>query len=230
LSRRNSQEEKNMSLHSKLLIGALTLIPAVGLAGDKMQPGTGGSPTTGTGSSGSMGTGTTGTGATGTTATGTTAAVGSPAEILAKVNHINQMEIDAGKLAEQNADSKKVKQYGSKLVKDHTKAQQDVKTYATKNNISLTASEPMAHAEKQKHAATMDQLKTLKGPAFDTQFLTAMVSGHEEAIQLVQAAADQNKTNDLGKLLNKILPQLKEHRDEAAKLQASAGGKTSGMR
>jgi putative membrane protein len=164
-------------------------------------------------------------------ATGTAGQTGDSA-LLAKLHHVNQMEIDLGKLAQENGQSKQVKQYGQKLVKDHTKASKDLETYATKNNLQLQtlAMDPSVDMEKQKHNQSVEQLRGLKGAEFDAQFLSMMVQGHQDAVSTVQTAAETQQNPELKKMLNKLLPQLKQHRQEAEKLQASVGAKPAGSR
>lgn len=59
-------------------------------------------------------------------------------QLINKLHHVNQMEIEVGNLAQTHAKSAKVKQFGETLVKDHTKADKDVMDFAKNNNIVLS--------------------------------------------------------------------------------------------
>src|SRR3954462_11063589 len=59
-------------------------------------------------------------------------------QVLIKLEHANQMEIDAGGLTEARAQSTKVKQYGDQLVKDHEQADDMVRDYADKKGADLS--------------------------------------------------------------------------------------------
>src|SRR5207253_8782930 len=60
-------------------------------------------------------------------------------QVLRKLHHVNQEEIQAGQLAQQKGTTRDVKDYGATLVRDHTKGDQDVKTMASKMNVDLEA-------------------------------------------------------------------------------------------
>ena len=57
--------------------------------------------------------------------------------LVMKIHKINQMEIQAGQLAQRNSSSAKVKQYGQQLVRDHQAADQKVTTLAQSLGVTL---------------------------------------------------------------------------------------------
>src|SRR4051812_15227539 len=70
------------------------------------------------------------------------------AEVLPKLHQSNQREIEMGKMAEKNGQSKQVKAYGKALVDDHTAADKKVKALAKQEKIDLPAqAEPAAHEQ-----------------------------------------------------------------------------------
>jgi putative membrane protein len=229
-----------MSIRSHLMAAAMFVTPlAFAAQPSTTQPGTGGS--TGTGStptgttgSGSMGTGSQTGGTMGTPGSTTQAQpnTNDPAQVAAKLHHVNQMEIDLGRLAEKNAQSKQVKTYAQKMVKDHTQAQTELTQLAKKSNISLdtAGSSPSASADMQKHQQLTQELTSLKGAEFDTRYMTEMTTGHQEAISFVESAALSLHGQEMGKWLTKMLPKLKQHQQEAQKIQQGLGGKAAGSR
>src|SRR5689334_20843231 len=56
------------------------------------------------------------------------------------------MEVDLGQLAQQRGQSQDVKDFGSRMVADHTKANDELKMLAQQKNINLPAKS--AHEEK----------------------------------------------------------------------------------
>ena len=58
--------------------------------------------------------------------------------LVMKIHKINQMEIQAGQLAQRNGSSAKVKQYGQQLVRDHQAADQKITTLAQSLGVTLT--------------------------------------------------------------------------------------------
>lgn len=57
--------------------------------------------------------------------------------LVMKIHRINQMEIRAGRLAQKNGSSAKVKQYGQQLVRDHQAADQKLTTLAQRMGVTL---------------------------------------------------------------------------------------------
>lgn len=139
---------------------------------------------------------------------------------LAHLQHVNQMEISMGKLAATNGTAK-VKAYGKLLVRDHTRSDKDVTALVEKDQVTLPEDQPRDDEEAriEKDAMdTMDRLKTLKGQAFDSEFLTAMRDGHErELVRIDQAIAGAKDAKVLA-LLKKTKPVLQRHADKAKAL------------
>ena len=52
------------------------------------------------------------------------------------------MEVAMGKLAEQNGQSEDVKSFGKRMVTDHSKANDELKSIATQKNVKLPSKEP----------------------------------------------------------------------------------------
>ena len=186
----------------------------------------------GTTMGGTAGTATTGTtagsgamGASGAPAMTADLAAASDAEVLAYIHQVNQSEIDAGKMAKANGQSKKVKDYGDRLVKEHTKADKQLNDFAKKEKVTLAESTTLP-AGVQGELATakeeMQRLSTLKGAEFDTAFLAAQASMHDKVAQKLSAVHDTKKDSKLGKLVGQLLPSMKQHGEAATKLQTSA--------
>ena len=57
--------------------------------------------------------------------------------LVMKIHKINQMEIQAGQLAQRNGSSAKVKQYGQQLVRDHQAADKKITTLAQSLGVNL---------------------------------------------------------------------------------------------
>ena len=143
---------------------------------------------------------------------------------LAHFHHVNQMEISMGKLAAANGTTK-VKAYGKMLLRDHTKGDRDLMALAKRDQIDVPADQPRDDEEariEKDTMATMDRLKTLKGKAFDSEFLAAMREGHErELVRMDQSIAIAKDTKVLA-LFKKTKPVLQRHADKAKALLGTA--------
>jgi predicted outer membrane protein len=150
-------------------------------------------------------------------------------QTLAKLHLINQHEIDAGNLAKERGQSDQVKNYGETLVTDHQQLDSNVTSFAERNEITLPgAQEGKAQLDKmqQKHQAMAERLKSLSGAQFDRAFVTAMVQGHQQAIQQVRTALNQAQDEQFKNLLTDTLPVLQKHLQLAQQLQGQTAGRT----
>ena len=111
-------------------------------------------------------------------------------------------EVKLGKLALQQAKSDQVKQFGQRMVDDHTKANDKLKAIAEKKNIDLPQSPP---DEAQK---AYDDLQKKSGQEFDQAFMDTMVKDHHKAIDLFQQEAKSGKDADLQGFAKATLPTL----------------------
>jgi len=139
---------------------------------------------------------------------------------LAHFHHVNQVEISMGKLAAANGTTK-VKAYGKMLLRDHTRGDRDVMALARRDQIDLPADQPRddedARIEKD-GMATMDRLKTLKGKAFDSEFLAAMRAGHERELVRMDQSIAVATDRKVRALFKKTRPVLQRHADKATAL------------
>lgn len=83
-------------------------------------------------------------------------------------------EVQLGQLASQKASSAEVKDFGQKMVDDHTKLNDQMKPVAAQLGIA----EPTSLSAK--HQALMTKLQGLSGAEFDKAYMTAMVADHKE--------------------------------------------------
>ena len=138
-------------------------------------------------------------------------------QFLARLAHDNQSEIDMGKMAKDQASSPRVKKFAEQIVRDHEQADKMVKDYTKKKNIDLNGSSS-GMAMKDEDKAEMKRLKDLKGAEFDREFVHQMVGDHEKTVKDVTAARTQFKDPELTKLLDQLLPKLKQHLTTARSL------------
>jgi putative membrane protein len=126
------------------------------------------------------------------------------------------MEVAKGKLAAQKGSHEGVKQLGQRMVDDHTKANDELKSIANGKNITLPG-EP-----KPPMQAALAKLEKLDGAAFDRAYVDDQVRDHEKTIALFEREAKGGKDAELKAFAEKTLPTLKEHltmvRDVKSKL------------
>jgi putative membrane protein len=145
------------------------------------------------------------------------------AQIAAIVVTANQVDIDAGKLAQSKSANAEVKAFGKQMVTDHTgvnKAATDlVKRLKVKPEDNATA-----QALKKGGQENVAKLKTLKGAAFDKAYVDHEVDYHQQVIDAIDKTLIPSAQNaDLKALLVKVRPAFIAHLDHAKHLQSSLG-------
>ncbi len=124
------------------------------------------------------------------------------------------MEVQLGELAQKNGSSEAIKNYGSMLVKDHSKANDELKSIAAAKNISVPAG---LSSDQTSHIQDMSA-KT--GKDFDKAYIDMMVEDHDKAIELFEKQSNDNSDAELQAFAKKTLPALQQHLAEAKKLQS----------
>lgn len=135
-----------------------------------------------------------------------------PAELLSRIHTTNMQEIEVGKLAVEKGTSDRVREFGERLVKDHTKADAEVQDLAKQLNVTLREPVARSAAEKdsmKKHKELGSKLRAMSASRFDDEFLTAMAEGHAEAVRMLSEARTEVARVDT--FVQRLLPTLREH-------------------
>lgn len=141
------------------------------------------------------------------------------AQIASIVVTANQVDIDAGKLAEQKG-SDAVKKFGKQMVTDHTGVNKQAMELATKLMVKPEAN-ATSTSLKEGGDANVAHLKMLKGKAFDKAYIDHEVAYHEQVL----AALDKTlipgaKNEELKALLVKVRPAFVGHLEHAKMMQS----------
>ena len=126
-------------------------------------------------------------------------------------------EVQLGQLAVKNGENPKVKEFGQKMVDDHTKANDELKSIAAQKNIQLPTT------VMPKDQALMDKLSKMSGASFDKAYMSAMTKDHQKDMSEFEQESNSGQDSDLKGFAAKTLPVLKSHMD-MAKDTASAVG------
>jgi putative membrane protein len=114
-------------------------------------------------------------------------------------------EVQLGKMAVQRAVNAEVKQFGQRMVDDHTKANTELLALAQTKNIAVPKE---LDAE---HKAMVDKLTTVQGPDFDREYIMGQVEDHEKAVLLFTTEMNKGQDAEFKAFAAKTLPTLKEH-------------------
>jgi putative membrane protein len=130
-------------------------------------------------------------------------------------------EVEMGKLATQKASDDRVKQFGQKMVDDHSKANEELKSVASAQKIDIPTS------LDSKHQATIDRLSKLSGTAFDRAYVREMVKDHNEDVKEFQKESQSGQDSAVRGFASKTLPTLQEHQKMILDINKSTGTKAT---
>lgn len=131
------------------------------------------------------------------------------ADFAVKAANGGMMEVQLGEYASKNATDKSVKGFGAMMVKDHSKANDELKGIATSKNIALPAAVGQDMTDK------MNDLMKKTGKDFDKAYMNAMVDDHKDDISEFQKEADNSKDSTMKNFAAKTLPTLQKHLNDA---------------
>ena len=141
------------------------------------------------------------------------------AQIAAIVVTANQVDIDAGKLAESKGKNKDVKAFGKMMVTDHTGVNKSAKDLVTKLHVK-PEDNPTAQSLKKGGQENIAHLKTLKGDAFDTAYIDHEIAYHQQVLDAMDKTLIPSAQNaELKALLVKVRPAFVAHLEHAKHVQ-----------
>jgi len=126
-------------------------------------------------------------------------------QFMIKAAQGGQGEVALGALAQQQASSAGVKQFGQRMVTDHSKANAALMRVAAQEGVAL----PDAPGPEEQ--ATKARLSHLSGPAFDKAYVSDMVEDHVKDIADFTKEASTGKDPATKAFAAKTLPTLKMH-------------------
>lgn len=122
------------------------------------------------------------------------------------------MEVEAGRLAAQKGASEDVRQFGRRMVDDHTKANGELMKLASGKGIRLPTALGPKH---QQHAS---KLSALSGERFDREYVKMMIRDHKKTGDLFQREAARGADADLKAFAARTLPVVREHQRLAQRI------------
>ncbi len=125
-------------------------------------------------------------------------------------------EIETSRLALINGASASVKSYAQKMIDAHTGSTAKLKTLTAGMNPALTPNATL-NAQQQ---ATLDQLKSLNGKAFDEAYIAAQTAGHQQTLDALKGYATTGDTPALKNFASDLIPTVTAHLNMAKGLKA----------
>ena len=130
-------------------------------------------------------------------------------------------EVELGKLATQKASSNDVKQFGQRMVDDHSKANDQLKSIAQQENVQVPS------ALKGKEKRTYDRLSKLSGTQFDRAYMRLMVQDHRKDVNEFRRESTSAKNDQVKQFAESTLPTLQDHLKQAEQTAQTVGATTA---
>ena len=140
-------------------------------------------------------------------------------EIAAIVVTANQIDIDAGKLAQSKSTNAQVKELGRLMVTDHRAMNEQVHQAAQQANVVSRAGDE-AEDIGDDGREMMEELRGKRGAEFDREYMDEMVDSHEEALEMLdRAARDTARAAPIREAVTQSRQKVQQHLDQARRLQ-----------
>jgi predicted outer membrane protein len=134
----------------------------------------------------------------------------------------NLAEIESGKMAAQKAQNSEVKSFAQKMVQDHTKMLEDLKSLAKSKGVALPTNAPA------KEMAQSKLLERKSGAEFDKDYMEHMVKDHEKDVKESENIAAKAKDPQFKSAVQQANAKIREHLQLAQRVAQNAGaGSTS---
>ena len=135
----------------------------------------------------------------------------------------NQVDIDAGKLAERQGSSAEVKAFGKQMVTDHSGVNQQAVALVKKLGVT-PEDNPTSQSLKSGGEENVKHLKGLKGRAFDKAYVDHEVDYHQQVLDAIDKTLEPSARNpELKALIQKVRPAIDAHLQHAKMMQAKLG-------
>lgn len=149
------------------------------------------------------------------------AAAPNDAQIAAIVVTANNVDINAGKLAEGKTKNAEVKSFAQQMVHDHMAVNKQATDLVKKLKVTPQTS-PTNDKLKSDGQAAIKKLQKLSGAAFDKAYVDNEVTYHQQVVDAIDQVLMPNvKNEDLKNTLVQVRPAIVAHLEHAKHLQAA---------
>jgi len=126
-----------------------------------------------------------------------------------------QAEVELGKLAQQKGNSEVVRDFGKRMVSDHSKA------YDQLMHLHQDANPSIPKAPDPEHKRIRDELDKASGKDFDIAYLASQIQDHQKTANLLLWAISFGQSAELTKYATHTLPTVMAHLEIAKQKHAA---------
>jgi putative membrane protein len=125
-------------------------------------------------------------------------------------------EVDLGKLAQAQASSQQVRDFGGRMVTEHTQMNNDLIALASNKGIT-----PPSSTDDGREAIA-DMLEQLSGSDFDRQYIPQQLADHETTLSLFQVQSNRGQDVELRQFAQRYTPVIQRHVEVLRRMSTQA--------
>ena len=129
----------------------------------------------------------------------------------------NALEVDLGQLALHKARSSAVKEFGQRMVADHSNLQNQWVSMASNNGMKLKPSYGKNHKKK------LTRLQKLSGDAFDREYMKTEIKNSQDYLEYFQKEGRATNSAPVQSMVSTELPILQQHVNLARQVGSGVG-------
>ncbi len=114
-------------------------------------------------------------------------------------------EVQMGELARKKGTTAAVRNFGARMVTDHTRVNGELAQLATSKQTSAPTDPNTTQSQE------ISKLQGLRGSAFNREYLATMTQDHRDDIGLIQNEAASGTDPDVRAFASRTLPTLRDH-------------------
>lgn len=137
----------------------------------------------------------------------------STAEFVSMAGSSNLLEIESSRLALRQGESRRVRDFANRMIKDHTQAGRRMDAVLRRAGAGR-----VAPALTARHQAMLDQLAATPAESFDGAYLALQAQAHEEAVALFSTYAQSGDDPRIVVFARQTLPTLQMHAQQVGRI------------
>jgi putative membrane protein len=114
-------------------------------------------------------------------------------------------EVELGQLAQKQASNAQVKDFGGRMVTEHTQMNKDLVALASNKGVTPPSSPDPGRQE------IGDMLEQLSGTEFDRQYVPQQLADHETTLSLFQVQSNRGNDVELKQFAQRYTPVIQRH-------------------
>ena len=150
--------------------------------------------------------------------------VNADSKFIRNVDADHFLEIRLGRLAESKATNQAVKEYGRRMVREHTSLANQWTSMASSNGMKFKS------GMGKRHKSKLDRLEKMSGQAFDREYMTLEAQNHQDYLDYFRKEGRGADSAPVRQLVNRNIPVLERHIREAKQIGSTVGADTTTTR